>query len=191
MRHLIDGDCPIDHYQWAMQAGVTHCLDKTWTRIYNPEQVAIDRCDPDGLFIKKWIPELKDVPPEQLGNPPRLNGYPEPVLSYKQARKRRVEQLERQRQNFLGKDNVLPCLATLPGDLTPFGSDRFASEVTWAAHSNLSLFPSPLDLAALDQEQAIALRTWFVAHVEIPPRKTTQRRPKPQPISNEVQLKLL
>ncbi|WP_197984943.1 deoxyribodipyrimidine photo-lyase [Leptolyngbya sp. Cla-17] len=26
MRHLIDGDCPIDHYQWAMQAGVTHCI---------------------------------------------------------------------------------------------------------------------------------------------------------------------
>jgi deoxyribodipyrimidine photo-lyase len=25
MRHLIDGDCPIDHYQWAMQSGVTHC----------------------------------------------------------------------------------------------------------------------------------------------------------------------
>ena len=21
MRHLIDGDCPIDHYQWAQQAG--------------------------------------------------------------------------------------------------------------------------------------------------------------------------
>ncbi|MCJ2544212.1 deoxyribodipyrimidine photo-lyase [Thermostichus vulcanus] len=40
MRHLIDGDCPIDHYQWAMQAGVTHCVDKPWTRIYRIERKA-------------------------------------------------------------------------------------------------------------------------------------------------------
>ena len=62
MRHLIDGDCPIDHYQWAMQSGVTHCADKTWTRIYNPEQTAVDRCDPDGKFIKHWVPELAHLP---------------------------------------------------------------------------------------------------------------------------------
>ncbi|MGB3200403.1 MAG: FAD-binding domain-containing protein, partial [Nodosilinea sp.] len=73
MRHLIDGDCPIDHYQWAMQSGVTHCVDKTWTRIYNPGQVAIDRCDPEGEFIKRWVPELADVPADQLGNPPTLS----------------------------------------------------------------------------------------------------------------------
>lgn len=73
MRHLIDGDCPIDHYQWAMQAGVTHCVDKTWTRIYNPGQTAIDRCDPEGDFIRRWVPELAYLPADQLGRrqPPR------------------------------------------------------------------------------------------------------------------------
>jgi deoxyribodipyrimidine photo-lyase len=109
-------------------------------------------------------------------------------LNYKQARKRRVAQLEQQRQKFLGKDNVLPCLATLPNNLTPFGSDRFTSEVTWANHSNLSLFPAPLDLAALDQEQAIALRTWFVAHVAIAPRKATRKQPKPPSATTQLTL---
>ncbi len=83
MRHLIDGDCPIDHYQWAMQAGVTHCVDKTWTRIYNPEQSAVDRCDPEGTFIKRWVPELAHLPPECLGCPPSIKGYPAPILNYK------------------------------------------------------------------------------------------------------------
>jgi deoxyribodipyrimidine photo-lyase len=189
MRHLIDGDCPIDHYQWAMQAGVTHCVDKTWTRIYSPEQVAIDRCDPDGAFIKRWLPELKHLPPKCLGSPPLLQGYPAPVLNYKQARKQRVKQLEQQRQRFLGLENVVPHLSRLPENLLPFGAERFESEVSWATTAERELFPPPLDLDAIDPEQAKALRTWFVAHVDIKPRKTSRRKPKPE--SDTIQLSLL
>lgn len=173
MRHLIDGDCPIDHYQWAMQAGVTHCLDKSWTRIYNPEQSAIDRCDPEGLFIQHWLPELAHLPPEQLGLPLISTGnYPTPILDYRQARQRRVQQLDRQRQAFRRQANVLPFLARLPESLSPFGADRFESEIRWAQIEDRSLFPPPLDLDALDFSQAQALRTWLVAHVEITSRKT-------------------
>lgn len=195
MRHLIDGDCPIDHYQWAMQAGVTHCVDKTWTRIYNPEQTAVDRCDPDGLFIKQWLPELAHLPPEELGLPPRQKDYPPPILSYKAARHRRVQQLERQRQVFLNQDNVLPYLARLPDSFTPFGADLYASEITWSQANNLQLFPPPLDLEALDLEQAKALRTWFVAHVDIVPRKVPTRKRKAKPKApapaDSIQLNLL
>ena len=189
MRHLIDGDCPIDHYQWAMQAGVTHCVDKTWTRIYNPEQVAVDRCDPEGIFIKRWLPELKNLPPECLGSPSLLKGYPTPIVNYKQARKRRVQQLERQRQPFLGQDNVIPYLARMPENVLPFGSERFDSEVSWATSAVRELFPPALDLDALDREQATALRTWFVAHVDIKPRQPSRRKSKPEP--DTVQLSLL
>lgn len=189
MRHLIDGDCPIDHYQWAMQAGVTHCIDKTWTRIYNPEQTAVDRCDPDGAFIKRWVPELAHLPPERLGSPPPTRGYPAPILDYKHARQRRVKQLETQRQKFLTQDNIVPYLGRLPADLTPFGSDRYPSDTRWASCPNPDLFPAALDLEALDSEQAQALRTWFVAHVEIPPRKPSRRRAKPESV--DVQLTLL
>lgn len=190
MRHLIDGDCPIDHYQWAMQAGVTHCVDKTWTRIYNPEQVAVDRCDPEGRFIKQWLPELEHVPAEWLGAPPTLKGYASPILNYKKARRKRVQQLERQRQHFLGQENLVPHLARLPETVEPFGSDRLPSEVRWAQDCNPDLFPPPLELDALDLEQAKALRTWFVAHVEIQPRKVARRRPAPPP-PDAVQLDLL
>jgi len=190
MRHLIDGDCPIDHYQWAMQAGVTHCVDKTWTRIYNPEQTAVDRCDPDGLFIKRWIPELEHLPPEFLGSPPPVKGYPNPILNYKAARKRRVKQLEQQRQKFLHQDNVVPYLSRLPQDLTPFGSDRYTSEVSWVTDVNLDLFPIALNLDELDADQAKAIRTWFVAHVEIMPRQVNRRRRKPKS-TDTVQLSLV
>ncbi|HEY9648499.1 MAG TPA: deoxyribodipyrimidine photo-lyase [Chroococcidiopsis sp.] len=180
MRHLIDGDCPIDHYQWAMQAGVTHCVDKTWTRIYNPEQTAVDRCDPEGLFIKQWVPEVAHLSPAELGLPPRLRDYPPPILKYKAARQRRVAQLQAQRSRFLNQTNVVPYLARLPASLVPFGSDRphneIASEIAWAQESNPELFPPPLDLDALDLEQAEALRSWFVAHVEIQPRKPPRRQ---------------
>jgi deoxyribodipyrimidine photo-lyase len=177
MRHLIDGDCPIDHYQWAMQAGVTHCVDKTWTRIYNPGQAAVDRCDPEGQFIKRWLPELADLPPQQLGNPPRRPTYPAPILDYKAARKRRVAQLERQRQRFLHTPHLLPHLAPLPADLTPFGGDRDGGAIRWAAAPPPPLFPPALDLTSLDRADQAALRTWFVAHVTIPPSRSSRRRP--------------
>lgn len=177
MRHLIDGDCPIDHYQWAMQSGVTHCLDKSWTRIYNPGQVAVDRCDPEGAFIKRWVPELAHLPPEQLGNPPAVKGYPTPIVDYRQARQQRVRRLEQQRGHFLTKENVVPYLALLPDDVTPFGADRHASDTTWAASPVETLFPAPLDLSALDELQAKDLRTWFVAHVAIAPPKLRKRSP--------------
>ncbi|MBW4654876.1 MAG: deoxyribodipyrimidine photo-lyase [Kaiparowitsia implicata GSE-PSE-MK54-09C] len=176
MRHLIDGDCPIDHYQWAMQAGVTHCVDKTWTRIYNPEQVAVDRCDPEGLFIKQWVPEVAHLPPAQLGRPPRLCDYPPPILDYKKARQRWVKQLEQQRQTFLNQDNVLPYLARLPESVLPLAADWFDSEVSWAQTPTPDLHPAALNLEALDLEQAQALRTWFVAHVDIRPHKPKGRR---------------
>lgn len=178
MRHLIDGDCPIDHYQWAMQSGVTHCLDKTWTRIYNPGQVAVDRCDPDGAFIKHWLPELAHLSPASLGNPPPVKGYPKPILDYRQARYRRVQQLEKQRERLLRSSNVVPYLAALPEDLTPFGADRYPSEVNWAAAPAATLFPEALDLRSLDAAQAKALRTWFVAHVNITPPRIRKRKPR-------------
>jgi deoxyribodipyrimidine photo-lyase len=190
MRHLIDGDCPIDHYQWAMQSGVTHCLDKTWTRIYNPGQVAVDRCDPEGAFIKKWVPEVAHLPPEKLGAPPPTKGYPAPILDYKMARQQRVKQLENQRGKFLNTNDVVPYLAELPADVTPFGTDLYAGEVAWASQPTPDLFPQALPLSDLDPEANQALRTWFVAHVNILPPKIT-RRPKAQKISGDPNMQQL
>jgi deoxyribodipyrimidine photo-lyase len=159
MRHLIDGDCPIDHYQWAMQAGVTYRGQRAWSRIYHPGQVAIDRCDPQGLFVRKWLPELAGLTNDQLGAPPPLADYPRPILDYETARRRRVEALSARRQP---QGDLLEALARLPQDLTPFGSARIAGAVVdWAREQGAALFPSPLDLDGLDREQRQALASWF------------------------------
>ena len=162
MRHLIDGDCPIDHYQWAQQSGVNHCLNQAWTRIYNPEQEAIDRCDPQGHFIHRWVPELAHLEPEQLGIPPKTKGYPAPILNYAEARARRASKLQDLRHDVIHAPNVLPLVTRMPENATPFGTDLFPSETSWANSPIADLYPTALDLDALDNYQAKQLRTWFV-----------------------------
>ncbi|MEL7350445.1 MAG: FAD-binding domain-containing protein [Cyanobacteria bacterium P01_A01_bin.116] len=164
MRHLIDGDCPIDHYQWAQQAGVTHCLNKAWIRIYNPCQEAIDRCDPQGQFVHRWVPELRHLAPDQLGQPPKVKGYPAPILDYADARNRRARLIDDQRHDIIHAPNLLPFITRLPEDVTPFGADLFPSDVSWAKRPMAGLYPTALDLDSLDKAQVKQLRTWFVAH---------------------------
>jgi deoxyribodipyrimidine photo-lyase len=173
-----------------MQAGVTHCIDKSWTRIYNPEQAAVERCDPQGEFIKKWVPELAHVSPVQLGLPPRVKGYPTPILNYREARQRRVKQLEEQRSHFRQQTDILPFLARMPDSVVPFGCDRVESEILWAQQPTQSLFPPPLNLDTLDLDQSKALRTWLVAHIDIKPHRNSSRR-QTKPDSNIIQLSLL
>jgi deoxyribodipyrimidine photo-lyase len=163
MRHLIDGDCPIDHYQWAMQAGVTYHGSKAWTRIYHPGQVAVDRCDPQGLFIRRWLPELRGLTNDQLGSPPSMADYPAPVLDYEQARRLRLESLEGQRLQI---GDVQAAMARLPRHLHPFGYQRIAGcDVAWAdvwTHQPPSaLQPSAVDLERLDSTGWKALMSWF------------------------------
>ncbi|NET32763.1 MAG: deoxyribodipyrimidine photo-lyase, partial [Cyanothece sp. SIO1E1] len=90
---------------------------------------------------------------EPIGGVPDLISYPqyrqfwfqdmqaELVPTPQQARQRRVARLEKQRQPFLGKQNVVPFLARLPERWTPFGSDRIPAQVGWAKSQHLSLFP--------------------------------------------------
>lgn len=159
MRHLIDGDCPIDHYQWAMQAGATYRGRKAWTRIYHPGQVAVNRCDPHGLFIRRWLPQLERLTNDQLGEPPAFADYPAPVLNYEEARQARMEALSNTRH---GIGDIPSALARLPADLTPFGSDQIAgSQVLWAQPRAPELFPAAVDLDRLDQEGWLALLSWF------------------------------
>ncbi len=179
MRHLIDGDCPIDHYQWAMQAGVTYRGEKAWSRIYHPGQVAVDRCDPQGLFIRRWLPELAHLTNDQLGAPPPMAAYPAPILDYEMARRRRIEHLAERRcrlaapgrregeiriegQSRIRTPGPLAGLAELPADLTPFAAERFPQAVLgWAEDREPALFPPALDLASLDGPARRDLASWL------------------------------
>ncbi|MFQ3612680.1 MAG: hypothetical protein SNJ68_03050 [Cyanobacteriota bacterium] len=147
----------------------------------------MDRCDPEGSFIKRWLPELRSIPPEQLGSPP---GYLPPILNYKEARQRRVQHLEKLRQTFRHSADLVPHLAGLPEQWLPFGWEQFPSEIHWALQPERDLFPAPLDLQALDTEERQALRTWFMAHLEMSPRSRQKANPKPK-TNSSLQLSLL
>lgn len=70
--------------QAQMQSGVT---GMNTPRIYNPVKQGLDQ-DPDGAFVRKWVPELRPVPDDHLHSPwdwcgaGRFlgRGYPAPVV---------------------------------------------------------------------------------------------------------------
>jgi deoxyribodipyrimidine photo-lyase len=68
-----------------MQSGVTGI---NATRIYNPVKQSYDH-DPEGRFIRRYLPELKDVPEEFIHEPwlmssPPTN-YPPPIVDHEAA----------------------------------------------------------------------------------------------------------
>jgi deoxyribodipyrimidine photo-lyase len=74
------------HYsQFQMQSGVTGI---NAVRIYNPVKQSYDH-DPEGRFIRRYLPELRDVPAEfihepwLLDQPPR--DYPPPIVEHEAA----------------------------------------------------------------------------------------------------------
>lgn len=173
MRHLFDGDCPIDHYQWAMHAGVTAVGRRAWTRIYHPGQLAVDRCDPQGLFIRRWLPQLADLTNDQLGAPPPMADYPRPILDYESARRLRLGALERRQRDWQPGS-----FSGLPDDRTPFAAARIpSSEVGWASTGGEELFPAGLDLAALDQPAIECLSSWFQTQPLIERKPPASRSP--------------
>lgn len=82
------------HYsQVQMQSGTTGI---NAIRIYNPIKQGLDH-DPEGVFIRRWIPELVAMPQEHLHTPwvepKHLGGYPHPIVDEKEARTYAKEQL--------------------------------------------------------------------------------------------------
>jgi deoxyribodipyrimidine photo-lyase len=90
MEHLIDGDFASNNggWQWAASTGADAA---PYFRIFNPLRQS-ERFDPDGIFIKKLLPELSSLDKKSIHNPSNQQriacGYPEPIVDYKFARER-------------------------------------------------------------------------------------------------------
>lgn len=67
MQHLIDGDLAANSGGWQWAAG-TGCDAQPYFRIFNPLTQS-EKFDPDGSFIRKYLPELENVPLKYIHQP--------------------------------------------------------------------------------------------------------------------------
>jgi deoxyribodipyrimidine photo-lyase len=67
MQHLIDGDLASNNggWQWAASTG---CDAQPYFRVFNPITQS-ERFDPNGDFIRKYLPELQKVPDKHIHFP--------------------------------------------------------------------------------------------------------------------------
>ncbi len=89
MQQLVDGEIANNNagWQWCASVGLDA---QPYFRIQNPwSQTA--RHDPDGDYIRRWIPELRDVSSIRLTRPPKpgeplARNYPLPLVDHAQER---------------------------------------------------------------------------------------------------------
>ena len=89
MQTLVDGEIASNNGGWQWSAG-TGADAAPYFRIQNPWSQT-KRFDPDAAYIKKWVPELRDVPAEKLMDAPPpgvrlVKNYPPPVVDHSAAR---------------------------------------------------------------------------------------------------------
>lgn len=93
-RMFTDYEPGIHYSQFQMQSGTTGI---STVRIYNPIKQVADH-DPEGTFIRTWVPELADVPTEFVAEPHRMPSdlqqqinltigvdYPAPIVDHDKA----------------------------------------------------------------------------------------------------------
>lgn len=99
LRMLMDGDQANNNgnWQWITSVGVDPA--PVFRRLYNPVTQQ-ERHDPNGVYVRKYVPELRKVPDEYIAEPWKMpdeiqqsagcvigKDYPGPIIDHAEARK--------------------------------------------------------------------------------------------------------
>ncbi|KAL1722418.1 DNA photolyase, FAD-binding/Cryptochrome [Schizophyllum commune] len=96
MQNLIDGDLASNNggWQWSASTGVDPA---PYFRIFNP-YLQSEKADPEGDFIRMFVPELKSLKGKEIHNPPaavaKRLGYPLPIVKHSEAKDRAIRRFK-------------------------------------------------------------------------------------------------
>ncbi|HTX46844.1 MAG TPA: FAD-binding domain-containing protein, partial [Solirubrobacteraceae bacterium] len=103
MRLLLDGDEASNNGNWQWIASVGVDPQPVYRRILSPARQQ-ERFDPQGEYVRRYVPELRDVPDKYLAEPGEMPGsvqreaacvigedYPAPIVDHAAARREALE----------------------------------------------------------------------------------------------------
>lgn len=99
MQHLLDGDPAANNGGWQWTAGVGTDA-APYFRVFNPVLQG-RRADPEGNYVRRWVPELAGVLKKHIHEPWKLPAearpanYPSPMVDHSRARARALARYRR------------------------------------------------------------------------------------------------
>ena len=95
MERLLDGDLAPNNggWQWAASTG---CDPQPYFRIFNPVLQSM-KFDPEGIYIKKFIPELSHLDRKNIHSPSsyQRGDYPRPIVDHGERRELALQTYKR------------------------------------------------------------------------------------------------
>ena len=94
-QQLIDYDPCVNNGNWQWVSSVGIDTKPSSQRIFNP-WLQSKRFDNDCIYIKQWIPQLNNIPPQEIHqwdvycNDYNID-YPKPIIDYSMARERSLK----------------------------------------------------------------------------------------------------
>lgn len=99
MRHLVDGDLASNQHGWQWTAG-TGTDAAPYYRVFNPVTQG-HKFDPNGDYVRRWVPELRSVEGKAVHEPWELDeqprGYPERIVDHAAERTVALERYQQTR----------------------------------------------------------------------------------------------